>query len=67
MSSGITAAMRRPGFAILESLSAIAMEGCQETLLADSAMHIRDNRIPGTRSESSIVHAARAQEVVGQC
>lgn len=45
---GFAAAMRRPGLAILESLSALAVEGRQEALLADTAMHIRDNRIPGT-------------------
>lgn len=40
--------MRRPRLAVLESLSAVAVEGRQEALLADAAVHIRDNRIPGT-------------------
>lgn len=40
--------MRRPGLAVLESLSALAVEGRQEALLADTAVYIRDNRIPGT-------------------
>lgn len=50
-SYGIATAMRRPGFAILESLSALAVEGCQKALFTDSAMYIRDNRIPGTLEE----------------
>lgn len=49
--------MRRPGLAILESLSAVAVEGRQETFLANAAVHIRDNRIPGTC-------CARAREVL---
>ncbi|XP_011867503.1 PREDICTED: uncharacterized protein LOC105561796 isoform X2 [Vollenhovia emeryi] len=43
--------MRRPGLAVLESLSALAVEGRQEALLADAAVHIRDNRIPGATVE----------------
>lgn len=48
--------MRRSGFPILESLSALAVEGRQEAFLTDPAVHIRDNRIPG------IYVCARAQE-----
>ncbi|XP_077266064.1 uncharacterized protein LOC143899574 isoform X3 [Temnothorax americanus] len=43
--------MRRPGLAILESLSALAVEGRQEALVADAAVYIRDNRIPGATVE----------------
>lgn len=60
-SHGVTAAMREPGFAILESLSSLAVEGCQEALSTDSAMHVRDNRFPGTWCERAHMYE---QEVV---
>jgi len=47
LSRGITTTMCRSRLTILESLSALTMEGCQEALLADATMYIRDNRIPG--------------------
>ncbi|XP_036147993.1 uncharacterized protein LOC105837325 isoform X1 [Monomorium pharaonis] len=48
---GIAAAMCRSRLAVLESLSAVAVEGRQEAFLADAAVHIRDNRIPGATVE----------------
>lgn len=44
----IASAMHGSRFAVLESLSIVPVERSKEAFSTDTAMHFRDNRIPGT-------------------